>query len=566
MDLPSNETQAISHPIDPMGTSLPPASPPPGLGNSPSENTGSGMSVFSVAGLVIGGIVLIGGLVFGARFALDDDGGGDVTSVTDDPAIDSKDDDQTAPTTEPGATPPSSEAPVTVVPSANELAASVVQILAIRDGQPVCTGSGTIIDPDGTILTNFHVVEQIPACAHDTLGVAVTQDSSAPPVLLYSADVLAVDADLDLAVIRVARSIDGSPLPTFTPIAIGDSEVIDLGDRLRVIGYPGIGGNTVTITEGLVSGFVTTPEGGARSWIKTDATIAGGNSGGLATNEAGEIVGVPTIVGTGDGPVVDCRMLADSNGDGQLDQDDTCVPTGGFINGVRPVGLARPLIEQARIATPQPVSPPAAQPTPPLSPPSDLPVAFAPIWTLRVDDTGNPTDPILAAASGTTNICLTWQYERVPVGSPFDLVWSVNGVTGEGDISSGTTGPPENGDFFGCYGNDGGLIDGLYQAEWRINGSSVFIEALLIGGNRLLIDVVVVNESIEPICVVSIAPTEAVSWGLNELSVQLQPGESLTLPSVTGLHDVRGIDCLGNLVLDERGIDFTTEGISVVFS
>lgn len=566
MDLPSNETQAIPQPNNPMGTTLPPASPPPGSGNTQTDS-GSGMSAFSAVGLVLGGIVLVAGIVFGARFALDDDDGGDVTTVTDEPAMDPKDDGQTDVTAEPGATPPSTEAPATAAPSANELAASVVQILAIRDGQPVCTGSGTVIDPDGTILTNFHVIEQIPACAHDTLGIAVTQDSSAPPVLLYEADILAVDADLDLAVIRAARAIDGSPLPIFTPITVGDSDGIALGDRLRVIGYPGIGGDTVTITEGLVSGFVTTPEGGDRSWIKTDATIAGGNSGGLATNEAGEIVGVPTIVGTGDGPVVDCRVLADSNGDGQLDQDDSCVPTGGFINGVRPIGLAAPLIAQARNAAPQPVTPPAAQPTQPASaPPSDLPGAFAPIWGLGVDDTGNPIDPILAATSGTTNICLTWQYERVPVGSAFDLVWSVDGVTGDGDISSGTTGPPEDGSFFGCYGNDGGLLDGLYQAEWRINGAPVFIEAILVGGNRQQVDVVVVNDSIEPICVVSIAPTDAVSWGLNELSAALQPGEQLTLPSVTGLHDVRGIDCLGNTVLDERGIDFTTDGISVVFS
>ncbi len=560
MDDPSNETRAIPQPIGPMGTTLSPASPPPG---GPAGTPKTGKSAFSVAGVVIGGIAVVAALVVGASLVLDDDGGGDVTTTIDETAVDPLDDGSDAPNTEP--TTPSSIDP-TPAPSANELAASVVQILAIRDGQPVCTGSGTVIDADGTILTNFHVIEQIPACAHDTLGVAVTQDPSAPPVLLYSADVLAVDAALDLAVIRIARSIDGSAIPVFTPISVGDSDVIDLGDRLRVIGYPGIGGDTVTITEGLVSGFVTTPEGGNRSWIKTDATIAGGNSGGLATNEAGEIVGVPTIVGTGDGPVVDCRMLADSNGDGQLDQDDACVPTGGFINGVRPIGLAAPLIEQARTATPQLVAPPVAQPASPSAQPSDLPGAFAPVWTLGVDDTGNPTDPILAAVSGTTNICLTWQYERVPVGSSFDLVWSVDGVTGEGDISSGTTGPPENGSFFGCYGNPNGLPDGLYQAEWRINGTPVFIEAILVGGNRQRIDVVVTNASIEPICVVSIAPNAAVSWGLNELSAAVQPGESVVLSSVTGLHDIRGIDCLGNTIFDERGVDFTTAGISVVFS
>lgn len=558
MEQPSNETQAISHPVGPMGTTLPPAGPPPGG----SEGGGrSGMSPFSIIGLLIGAVAIVGGLVVVGGVFDDNDGEADAATES---TIEPKED------TDPPTTVESSEEPepeVVAVPTANELAASVVQILAIRDGQPVCSGSGTVIDADGTILTNFHVIEQIPACAHDTLGIAVTQDTSLPPVLLYTADILATDAALDLAVIRVSAAIDGSALPSFVPIPLGDSNTIVLGDRLRVIGYPGIGGDTVTITEGLVSGFVTTPEGGDSSWIKTDATIAGGNSGGLATNEAGEIVGVPTIVGTGDGPVVDCRVLADSNGDGELTQDDACVPTGGFINGVRPIGLAQPLIDQARSATPQPVTPPAVEPAPaPAAPPSTSPVAFAPVWTLSVDDTGNPTSPILAAPSGATNFCLTWQYARVPVGSAFDLVWSVNGVTGDGDISSGTTGPPEDGSFFGCYGNPAGLPDGLYEAEWRIDGTTVFIESLLVGGARQTIDVVVINDSIEQICVVSIVPSNAVSWGLNELAAPVEPGTQIVLSSVTGQHDVRAIDCLGNTVLDERGVDFTTDGISLVFS
>ena len=561
MNQPSNETRAI-RPSAEMGTTLPPASPPPG---GPSGAASRKMSPFSVLGLVLGAGVLLVGLVVGARSIVGDgseEASVDPSETLIDPLEDGSVDPGAAPEPAPSTVPAGVDVPT---PTASELAAGVVQILAIRDGQPVCTGSGTIIDEQGTILTNFHVIEQIPGCAHDMLGVAVTEDSSAAPVLRFEADILAVDPALDLAVVQVARSIDGSPVPSFVPIVIGDSDSISLGDALRVIGYPGIGGDTVTITEGLVSGFVNTPEGGDRSWIKTDATIAGGNSGGLATNAEGEIVGVPTIVGTGDGPVVDCRMLADSNGDGQLTQDDACVPTGGFINGVRPIALAQPLIAEAASAVPQPVASPAA-PAPSAAPASDLPIAFAPVWSLGVDQSGNPTSPILAATSGTTDICLTWQYLRVPVGSPFNLVWSINGVTGEGDVSSGTTGPPVDGSFFGCYGNPNGLIDGLYEAEWQINGETVFIEALLVGGNRQTVQVEVFNDSIEPICVVSITPTGAVSWGLNELSAQLLPGEQIFLSSVTGLQDVRAIDCLGNTVLDERGIDVGSGGIRVSFS
>ncbi len=89
---------------------------------------------------------------------------------------------------------------------------------------------------------------------------------------------------------------------------------------------------------------------GTGAYIKTSATIAGGNSGGLAVNERGELIGVPTAVGSGDleDDIVDCRALLDTNRDGYIDENDTCVPTGGFINALRPINLARELILAAQ--------------------------------------------------------------------------------------------------------------------------------------------------------------------------------------------------------------------------
>jgi len=58
---------------------------------------------------------------------------------------------------------------------------------------------------------------------------------------------------------------------------------------------------------------------------------------------------VPTRVGSGGrGEVVDCRALADTNGDGVIDNKDTCIPIGGFINAIRPIQLALPLINAAK--------------------------------------------------------------------------------------------------------------------------------------------------------------------------------------------------------------------------
>jgi S1-C subfamily serine protease len=245
-------------------------------------------------------------------------------------------------------------------PNANEIIPykSVVQIIALieMDGQLTegWTGSGTIISEDGLILTNAHVVLSDRYYQVVDLIVAITVAQDQPPQQMFYADILQADANLDLAVIKVRSNIEGGPA-NFTdlnipPVPLGDSQSLGLGDELIIIGYPGIGGETITLTRGEVSGFTSQEQYGNRAYIKTSATFAGGNSGGLAATQQGEIIGVPTQLGSGDinVDIVDCRRLADTNRDGFIDESDNCVPTGGFINALRPINLAVPLIEAAK--------------------------------------------------------------------------------------------------------------------------------------------------------------------------------------------------------------------------
>lgn len=235
---------------------------------------------------------------------------------------------------------------------------SVVQIVAIveMEGRLVegWTGSGTIISEDGLILTNAHVILSDRYYEVVDLVVAVTVAQDRPPEQMFFADVIQADADLDLAVIKVRSDLNGGPANFMSlgipSVPLGNSEELQLGDEIIIIGYPGIGGETITLTRGEVSGFTSEQPYGNRAFIKTSATIAGGNSGGLASTAEGEIIGVPTQVGSGDleDIIVDCRALADTNRDGVVDQNDNCVPTGGFINALRPIRLAMPLIEAAR--------------------------------------------------------------------------------------------------------------------------------------------------------------------------------------------------------------------------
>lgn len=244
-----------------------------------------------------------------------------------------------------------------------KLISATVQIFGLfnQNGEliPGYVGSGTILTPTGLILTNAHVASPTtignPDLEPDTLGVALIVSEDKPAVPSYIAEILAVDGYLDLAVIQITSTVNGTAVDinslNLPYVEMGNSDNVRVGDNLNIFGFPSIGGNTITYTKGTVSGFSSESQIGDRAWIKTDATISGGNSGGLAADNAGRIIGVPTIAASGaEGlqDITDCRQIQDTNGDGVVNQNDSCIPIGGFLNGIRPVNLALPLIQAAQ--------------------------------------------------------------------------------------------------------------------------------------------------------------------------------------------------------------------------
>jgi serine protease Do len=173
------------------------------------------------------------------------------------------------------------------------------------------------------VLTNYHVIEDAATNSSSWIQVAIEKNPDDPPVPMYRGELVEYDPDLDLAVLRLS-GLDGSQLPAspgLPAIPLGDSDRIQIGDELVIIGFPSIGGETVTLTRGTVSGFHA--QGSVtRAWIKTDTEASPGNSGGMAINAGGELIGIPTWVSAED------RTL-------------------GRIGVLRPVNLARPLIQRA---------------------------------------------------------------------------------------------------------------------------------------------------------------------------------------------------------------------------
>lgn len=433
--------------------------------------------------------------------------------------------------------------------SVAELAESTVQIIMLSGDTPLCSGSGTIIDDLGTILTNAHVIEPGGTCPYDRIGIAITSDAGRPPELLYLADVYAYDPVVDLAVVRIATDLAGAPVSgPFKAVPVGNSDEVQIGDQLRILGYPGIGGDTVTFTNGVVSGFAAQNGIGDRSWIKTDATIAGGNSGGAGFDDDGRLVGVPTQASAGqDGEIVDCRVITDTNGDGQLDGNDQCVPIGGFLNGLRPVNLALPLIEQAASGAPiqiqDEVPPPAAT-----IDASEV-FIFNPGWTLEAS-ADEPFDPefVLTATAGAEKLCIWFDWRRLPDGAVWDGVWQVDGELNEAfsffneEWAAGDTGQ----DYWLCAIETTGLAAGLYEFIFYVEGQVIFYESFEITDTpRALHEVTFVNNTDTQICYLYVAPFGAVNTGLDELGISefFDAGTSKTVVVPEGTIIADAYDC-----------------------
>jgi serine protease Do len=370
----------------------------------------------------------------------------------------------------------------------SNLISATVQIYGLfnKNGKmvPGYVGSGTIIAKNGLILTNAHVAS--PASQGDTqdepdaLAVGLVESEDRAPVFNYLAEVKAVDGFLDMAVIQINSTMDGASVDpnnlNLPFVSLGNSDQVHIGDHVSIFGFPGIGGETITYTDGNVSGFTSEDPIGDRAWIKTDATISGGNSGGLAANDNAQIIGIPTIASSGaDTDITDCRVVQDTNGDGQLDNQDTCIPIGGFINGIRPVNLAQPLI-RAALQDQAYTSPYSA---------SDVPTESATgqeqmgsiTWKLT-DSEGNITDAVDSYPSGVNVLVATFDFNGFVDGEAWGDKWYMNGDKVYEGAYKWDQG--EQGDYF-TYINttdDSPFPEGTYKVEiYAGNGNTPLTQA-----------------------------------------------------------------------------------------
>jgi len=172
---------------------------------------------------------------------------------------------------------------VTVADLVAAVTPSVVTVAAPVNGG-TAEGSGVVVRTDGLVITNNHVVSG----AAGTIRVAFSDGRVAP------ATVVGTDTTHDLALLKVS-------LTGLTPLSLGDSTSLQVGDEVFAVGNPlGLG---TSVSEGIVSALnrslsATRDQDGQSGLIQTDAAVNEGNSGGALINDAGQLIGITNAIAT----------------------------------------------------------------------------------------------------------------------------------------------------------------------------------------------------------------------------------------------------------------------------
>ncbi len=229
---------------------------------------------------VLAGVALTGAAVGGYAIGTSDDGGaGTATSATA-PAAEEIAAKPVSVELESGAT--IAELVAAVRPSIVSVHQEVTQSGPFGGVSGTAAGTGWVLSADGYIVTNAHVVAE-----GDTPVVTFADGTS------EQAEIVAADESRDLAVLKVDRD-------DLTPLAVGDSDDLELGESLIAIGYALDLNGEPSVTAGILSAkeraISTDASTQLIDLLQTDAAINPGNSGGPLLNSSGEVVGINTAI------------------------------------------------------------------------------------------------------------------------------------------------------------------------------------------------------------------------------------------------------------------------------
>ncbi|MEN3334343.1 MAG: serine protease DegQ [Blastocatellia bacterium] len=200
------------------------------------------------------------------------------------------------------------------------------------DAGPRARGSAVVVRQDGVVVTNYHVIthDQSDRLFDEIFFIPSSRNAALPTsARRYRLEVVVINKSNDLALLRVVtENQPAARLLAWPTIEFGNSRGVQLLDEVIIIGFPERGGATVTVNKGIVEGQDVLAD-----WIKTDARLIHGNSGGAAVDGEGKLIGIPTKV------IVD-KQPVDKDGDGFPDDSTTF----GAVGFLRPAYLIPPML------------------------------------------------------------------------------------------------------------------------------------------------------------------------------------------------------------------------------
>lgn len=195
-----------------------------------------------------------------------------------------------------------------------------VKVVVLTAGGGGSTGSGSMIDPRGYVLTNFHVVGHmtpesgVPGALLDPnnrVHLATVDDPRQSARPRFVGVVVRGDVRLDLALVRIIGDAEGNPLrgnESFPTVPLANTRALRPGSRVWAFGFP-LGVRTINVTQGSIAGFQMNARDDV-AWLRSDAEFNPGNSGGMLVDARGQLVAVPTQVYHGRGRALEPVELA----------------------------------------------------------------------------------------------------------------------------------------------------------------------------------------------------------------------------------------------------------------
>jgi pSer/pThr/pTyr-binding forkhead associated (FHA) protein len=199
---------------------------------------------------------------------------------------------------------------------------STLYVVASSSTGDICwAGSGALVLDGRYVLTNAHIAQpESDATSADRdctkLKVGYTDNANSPPTVFRTASIADISENLDLALLEIQNPLSGRTSFQINSVAPA------LGTSIRVFGYPGIGGDTLTLTNGVISGIDSSD---GTKYFKVSASIAYGASGGPVVDESGRLIGIATAFQPAE---VNCK------------KDGSCFSEGQSLGLVRPIEFA----------------------------------------------------------------------------------------------------------------------------------------------------------------------------------------------------------------------------------